>query len=899
VPSGFEQNENRIDALNNTMPVGVIDRFTDGSPASGYGSLGLFTLHLDTSTISAELIPLRSSASTDTLEVVDITNFLSMAPCSDCAKIKSVSVDADGNLVVSIGLKHPFDVGDPLLPISGKNRADLHVFNVEGIVVSNAVGVPYAGLGDTIADFNLISADGYTGYLDGPLDDNYLTDATIHPYVLHFDDYSSGNFASGNPMGFESVTDPPPSGNLVMAMGCDYDYQDYVFSLSGELDFIYAIGCTYAVSSDNKKLRFTPEYRIPQHSKKAASEVWVEIVSNDLAGEDAGSSAELAVKVLDMNHGVAVGSNLDEMFADSSVGQISVEIPGVTSSPVVVPSPVPTGGNGRDPADPLSFSVTVTNSASGIEGTYQGLVKVSDSYMPGQNTSPLLSGMDGITRVEPVENPLSGLFDIDEFANWAVFSIDVEVGEYLTACFTADPDEVRMEIDPTIDFDGSCSNDPNGYNIVSFEWDFDWDGDPANFVADDTTAIPTTSNTFSAPGTFTVALRITNDAPVPHTSEIFSDDVIVHGWIKPGIRLTPSDVTSTDMWWCVDTRIATTSDGLIHIVADNYYGTATPTYSRYEYYKCDSSGNILFETIIHDGSMESPGVITIGMDVYVFYVAWSQGILYRRDTGSGFEPAVFAFNSDSGKWKDNASYAVNPDGDVLVMMSAYGSYPDSAYVSYAIDVGGAGSFTPKTVIGTPDRWLNASGQGYGITVSAVADSTGDFHLSWDGLPMIHTSNRDIWYVTYDGAISATSEIADTGTQEYFPLLRVDGDDNVYCGYRTYSQNYMAIKPAANTEFDPPFLVANARQLSYDIHPVSGDVMYAYQEQVPVRLWSKIFNTSDTPTDMLNAFAFRVDDTVDSDDQRWPNLTHSPDGHWYMLWEDYRDGNRAMFFEMYY
>ena len=108
---------------------------------------------------------------------------------------------------------------------------------------------------------------------------------------------------------------------------------------------------------------------------------------------------------------------------------------------------------------------------------------------------------------------------------------------------------------------------------------------------------------------------------------------------------------------------------------------------------------------------------------------------------------------------------------------------------------------------------------------------------------------------------------------------------------------MAIKQSANTTFDTPFLVASsAKQLSYDIHPVSGEIMYIYE--VSSRNWSKIFNTSDTPADMLNAFAFRGDDTVDAD-QRWPNLTHSPDGHWYLIWEDYRDGNRAMFFEMYY
>ena len=37
-------------------------------------------------------------------------------------------------------------------------------------------------------------------------------------------------------MGFESVTNPPPSGNLVMAMGCDYDVQDYKFNMDSITD---------------------------------------------------------------------------------------------------------------------------------------------------------------------------------------------------------------------------------------------------------------------------------------------------------------------------------------------------------------------------------------------------------------------------------------------------------------------------------------------------------------------------------------------------------------------------------------------------------------------------------------------------------------------------------------
>jgi hypothetical protein len=415
-----------------SLPVGISDMGSDGIPAGGSGALGIFNLHVDAANLNAQLTPLRQTELTDVLEVVDITNFLRLAPCVDCAKIKSVALDSDGNLVVSIGIKHPFNPGDPLKPISGRNRGDLHVFNVEGIVVSNSSGTGFPGINAGISGVNLINADGYTGYLDNSLDEIFPTDATVHPYVLHFDDYSSGNFDASNPMGFESVTAPPPSGNLVMAMGCDYDYKDYVFGMSDRCDLIYAIGCTYAVSAATKIARFTPEYRIPQHNKKAASEVSFNITSNNLRGGDMSSSAQIEVHVVDISHGVPVGTALNEMLADSSVNDILIDVPGITSTPVILDGSSPVSGSGHDPSDPLIYEGIITNTLGAPEGNYTGLIKVTDNYAPGQNQSPLLNGMDGIKRADPLINPLTGMFMIDEFATYQVFNISIVSGEELT-----------------------------------------------------------------------------------------------------------------------------------------------------------------------------------------------------------------------------------------------------------------------------------------------------------------------------------------------------------------------------------------------------------------------------------------------------------------------------------
>jgi hypothetical protein len=291
----------------------VSDFDNNGNPSAGYGALGFFKVVVDTRSLNAEIIPLRDANLTDVVEVVDITNFLQMTPCVNCVDLKSVRLDEDGNIVLRIGIKHPFDAGNASLPVSGKNRGDLHVFNVEGVVVGESSTLTFfPAIGQGIANFRLLNADGYSEYLDMTLQPYYF--ATIHPYKLHFADYTKGNFDASNPMGFSSVTDPPPSGNLVMAMGCDYDYQDYKFSIdtSDTFTFLYAVECTYALASSSRATRFQPDYRLPQHNKKAASKVDVRITDNSLVSGDNTSSASIAVDIVDMNHGVSVGENRDQ-----------------------------------------------------------------------------------------------------------------------------------------------------------------------------------------------------------------------------------------------------------------------------------------------------------------------------------------------------------------------------------------------------------------------------------------------------------------------------------------------------------------------------------------------------------------------------------------------------------
>ncbi|MBU1022701.1 hypothetical protein KKB99_00345, partial [bacterium] len=162
-----------------------------------------------------------------------------------------------------------------------------------------------------------------------------------------------------------------------------------------------------------------------------------------------------------------------------------IMVPGVTSTAVTDTNPTPVSGTPRNPADPLIYSMQIANSANASPGDYTGLVKVLDTYSPGQNTNPLLLGMDGVGRVKPSEGPLTGLFAITEFATYQVFKVFVDYG---CGPITGQVDTPSCPIltfvsGETQSFQVSASSARGGGNIILYEIDYDYDG--VNFNVDD------------------------------------------------------------------------------------------------------------------------------------------------------------------------------------------------------------------------------------------------------------------------------------------------------------------------------------------------------------------------------------------------------------------------------
>lgn len=520
----------------------------DGSLASGEGAIGVFSVHIDTDTLDYEMTPLRTNASKDVLEVIDVTNFMNSYPCKDCATLTQVGFASPGVLDLLFGVRHPFNTPKLTEPITGLNRADLHIFNVEGMLVFDDLAVNFPGLGKKVKPNRLTNPDGYCGYLDTALDTEILaTDANLHPYRSFFKDYTNGNYDPTNANGFTNIANP--SGYMVMKQGSPTDRQSFLVKVSpGEnLDFLFVVMATYGVAADNRPMRLDPVYHCPQFNKKAASYVGVVVRENNLVASDVNSNCKIRINVLDINHGVAVGTELGQMRAASNVKEIIYEIPGVLTGKKSLANPTPNGGNPRDPANMMYFDTEFLNELGALQANYVGLVEVIDSYSPGLNTgNPNIGINDGGARAPYPESPTSRLFTINRFSTYAMFTISVgtsfinqpPVADFLTDpssdCYlpmgSADPlFDVMVTIDASASFDpdfGLPGAGPCG-DVVNYEFDFEWDGVPSNFMPDISGPDAVVEWEFLQSGPDVIGVRVSDGCTPPMKSGIKSLNVTI------------------------------------------------------------------------------------------------------------------------------------------------------------------------------------------------------------------------------------------------------------------------------------------------------------------------------------------------------------------------------------
>lgn len=476
--------------------------------------LGLLAIDLDLETLTAtatmQELPERTAQAG--FESVNLTGFLSNAPCSDCIRLTAVRRLPDGQLALTIGIRHPFPAGDPEGVPSAKNRLDLHVYNVEGVLLVNDFErkTTFPLLAQTAADTLVSNADGFSGNLTpsilGPLN----LGLTVYPYRVFFRDYSAGNFSPAE--GYGDLV--KPRGYMVMPQGSGEDTKTFNLRLptAGQRRLYLFAQASWGVAGHPPGSKLAPLYRVPQYTKKAASEVKVTLTRNDLVPGDTSSTATVRVQILDTNHDAPVGEGLGEMDFPSQVARFDLEAPGLISGRVIVNNPTPLFGQPRNILNPLTYEFDFPNSAGAGGGNYLALLRVRDSYPAGQTGAPL-DGKDVYDGPGPASDPLANTRTLTEYATFSVFSIPLipPLCSPAPAFSAAEPPDPILGLPYSYQFQIADGTPPFTYELAS--------GTLPNGLTLTSDGrlegLPATRADFFKLHTFTV--RATDSCPIPRT----------------------------------------------------------------------------------------------------------------------------------------------------------------------------------------------------------------------------------------------------------------------------------------------------------------------------------------------------------------------------------------------
>ena len=307
-------------------------------------------------------------------------------------------------------------------------------------------------------------------------------------------------------------------------------------------------------ASAKRPTRLDPKYCNPEFNRKAAWKVEAQALGEWTDTYNT-STVDVDVKIYDWQTGATVygtpddfaNAPADNIYAASEVASVSVDIPGMNSTPPSVTSA--TSGTGM-PTDPIIFIVPVANANLIADGTYTGLVKVLDERA-------CLTVPDGRDII--IDSPDGASLNYEtmpEYATYQTFTATVLVGNLPpVADAVATTPSIILEGMP-VTFDATGSYDPDG-TVDLYEWDFDEDGNFAESPDDDYIGDPWNPTHYFdyGDGLITVQLRVTDNLGA--TDELDSPTTIDVNHSK-NINVTNSGGEPRDI--CID---HTTGDVLI------------------------------------------------------------------------------------------------------------------------------------------------------------------------------------------------------------------------------------------------------------------------------------------------------------------------------------------------
>lgn len=682
--SGCSSDSNNpvLPGTSNTTP--VISQFEQDGVITGQGFIGVWDVIADPVNLTVESAMPRALSGLGDTFYVDLTWFLTGSPCVDCLKINSIALDSDQNIVLGVGVKHPFQPGA---------RLDLHVFDLRLMAVWHnpddlttfeyiRADVEGDGFGDDpvsgYSDF-LVNADGYTTLFDTVIEPalGVSYPGNLAPYVNIFFDPTKGNYdPTQNPdNGFIDVSNP--TGQNVFAMGAELENFDLVFSSQNEMfEFTLALDCAYGQSSIRTS-RQNPKYFLPEFHRKEAYWIDYEITANGLNAGDTNSNAQIVVSVADWQAGLEpepsfdpATSPLDSIRHKSDVQSVEIQVFGLFPW---IAMTSPSSGEGSL-YDPYRFNMTMQNSNAAPEGTYTGVIAVRDSISniaPGGNNKPPTG----------VENDGLTTHTLRDFKTYLMFTIDVNT-------ITTDPPVAIISVPDTditvasgtlVDFDGSTST-PDNLPLPNYEWDFNYDDVTPLFTMDASgkTSSYRFINTSDADKTFIVALRVT-DLVLREDIDTVQITVTPASWSDP-VRLTFSETQDDTVSLCGD-AIAVDSTGKVHVIySEMGIVPDPPNVFRIKYVTYDGttvsssqtiSGPTFFTTPMFGSPQPYPQLPGPSLAIDSndeLHAVWtdSAGIRYAHTDSGVWNTAISTFNPDENP-DIVPTIAVNPSDNIMIV----------------------------------------------------------------------------------------------------------------------------------------------------------------------------------------------------------------------------------------
>jgi hypothetical protein len=499
---------------NPTAPQGTEAGSIDSLPVIGLtstedmynavGLMGAYEVSVDLEEMTAELVSKRYSAIGESLLVNGINFFTNGVFCGTCVQLTAVEWSPEGYVVLSYDVRHPFQLGDPASPPTGRNRADLDVFDLALVVDDdNDVAKIIPQLVQGVRAKTYVKAAGYTRELE-----DIVNHQDALPFYLVVDDAETGTSTWNEfPMG--------GSGSTMIYI----DYQ------GTKLNFDLFLTIAYGAAA-RKATFFEPRYFNPEFNRKNAWKVDVTVpwgdddptMLNAWLSNDFTTELPVIVEVYDWQQGANVYAGTDfegeallsDVYEASGVKSVKLVVPGNSISETMFDDAkvmlAADSGTGM-PGDPLVYTFNVANENELPAGAYIGFIEVLDERSPA---SSVMSSRDILIDVDGSLG--QHLETMPEYSTYQAFPVYI-----LTPCGPISgvidtPGPFSIASGSTLDFEVTGTSG-NGGHVILYEIDWNYNG--TTFVSRDTSA----NGAFEDVGPFvysngpvqTVAFRITDD----------------------------------------------------------------------------------------------------------------------------------------------------------------------------------------------------------------------------------------------------------------------------------------------------------------------------------------------------------------------------------------------------